>query len=692
MRNNKFRWLSALLTTVMVATAGVPAVSAKAAEITEPEAIGRAAKLADVVDTVAYQFDLPEGYVPVAAQSLSADSAVQGRDASYWAKYRSDYFLRSLTADEKEFFRRYEEVCNAVMNDTTTDIPLVDLDGEGWFSGIIQVDISGLNIGNHLTTTQLLYMFKLCNPQYIFVPNWWISPGYLTVYPEFCSAAYRAAAVNEFCDVMDGWLDQINAAGLPEQREKLAHDLVCDWTEYDYDAYYGYNDRMNWDQGAFSLIHDHLTVCAGYSAVSGCLLNATGLETLNVTGDGHAWNMVQLHNNWYLFDTTWDDGDNGGWDYMYYNRNGVEPNGSYVRGHSLENDYYANWEDSAPSQLLYSNCDPAHDSVSTSHEDPYFVDGNYRYFVSNGCTTYGVFSAEVVEALNGASEEDHPAYVEYQGKRYKVNYTPDATAQVKAFVRRLYNIFLDRTPESDEVEGWTNHLVTGALSAGEVAGGFIFSEEFCNRNLCTPHFLEYLYRGLFDRMPDEDGYNGWVLLINDGYCRERVAQGFLTSPEFIDLCESFGVNPGTGLAAVPTYGTIQKAHCTIAGCGNEAPVVTLVVGLYNTVFGRTPAQEEIDFWVDMMAAHRPDVTARVMVNSFLNGQEYANLGRNNTEYVTDLYHAIFNREPDGSGLSDWVDRLDNQGWTREQVLNGFTSSQEFMDQCLRTGIEVGPEV
>ncbi len=171
MRNNKFRWLSALLTTVMVATAGVPAVSAKAAEITEPEAIGRAAKLADVVDTVAYQFDLPEGYVPVAAQSLSADSAVQGRDASYWAKYRSDYFLRSLTADEKEFFRRYEEVCNAVMNDTTTDIPLVDLDGEGWFSGIIQVDISGLNIGNHLTTTQLLYMFKLCNPQYIFVPN-----------------------------------------------------------------------------------------------------------------------------------------------------------------------------------------------------------------------------------------------------------------------------------------------------------------------------------------------------------------------------------------------------------------------------------------------------------------------------------------------------------------------------------------
>ncbi len=263
---------------------------------------------------------------------------------------------------------------------------------------------------------------------------------------------------------------------------------------------------------------------------------------------------------------------------------------------------------------------------------------------------------------------------------------------VKSFVARLYNIFLDREAAQEEINGWAGQLAAGEKTAGEVAAGFIFSPEFIDRNLCTQHFLEYLYRGLFDRAADADGFNGWTALINDGYSRERVAQGFLTSPEFYDLCESYSVNPGTGLANVPTYGTIQKAHCTIAGCGNEAPVVTLVVGLYDTVFGRTPAQEEIDFWVDLMAQHRSDVTARVMVNSFLNGEEYTNLNRNNTEYVADLYRAIFGREADESGLNDWVNRLENEGWTRERVLNGFTSSQEFMDQCLRTGIEVGPEV
>ena len=47
---------------------------------------------------------------------------------------------------------------------------------------------------------------------------------------------------------------------------------------------------------------------------------------------------------------------------------------------------------------------------------------------------------------------------------------------------------------------------------------------------------------------------------------------------------------------------------------------------------------------------------------------------------------------DEEGFSDWLNRLENLGWTRERVLNGFTGSQEFLDQCLRTGIEVGPEV
>ena len=143
---------------------------------------------------------------------------------------------------------------------------------------------------------------------------------------------------------------------------------------------------------------------------------------------------------------------------------------------------------------------------------------------------------------------------------------------------------------------------------------------------------------------------------------------------------------------VPELGTIQTAHCTIRNCPNEAPVVILVTGLYDTVFQRVPEQEEVDFWVGLMAIHRSDVTARVMVNSFLNGEEYANLNRDNGAYVTDLYHAIFNRDPDADGFNYWIDCMENKGYTREKVLNGFTGSQEFADQCHHAGIEIGEEI
>jgi hypothetical protein len=81
-----------------------------------------------------------------------------------------------------------------------------------------------------------------------------------------------------------------------------------------------------------------------------------------------------------------------------------------------------------------------------------------------------------------------------------------------------------------------------------------------------------------------------------------------------------------------------------------------------------------------------------MVNTFLNGEEYRNLNRDNGDYIRDLYHAIFGRDADEGGFNDWLNRLENLGWTREMVLNGFTGSPEFIDQCHHAGIEIGGEI
>ncbi len=266
---------------------------------------------------------------------------------------------------------------------------------------------------------------------------------------------------------------------------------------------------------------------------------------------------------------------------------------------------------------------------------------------------------------------------------------PVDDGQVSSFVTRMYEVFLDRTPDEEEVTFWTTLLDQGTQTAGEAAAGFIFSTEFSNRNMCNSHFLDYLYLGLFGRPADEEGKAGWLLLMDEGYSREMVAQGFLTSTEFYDLCDRYEVYAGRGMATVPKLGTIQKAHCTIEGCTVESPVRVMVVNLYDTVFGRVPSEEEVEFWVEIMASHNPDAPARVMVNTFLNGDEYATLDRDNGEYVTDLYMAIFGREPDEAGYNEWLSALENGTLTREGVLDMFIGSPEFIDQCHHAGIAVG---
>jgi hypothetical protein len=50
-----------------------------------------------------------------------------------------------------------------------------------------------------------------------------------------------------------------------------------------------------------------------------------------------------------------------------------------------------------------------------------------------------------------------------------------------------------------------------------------------------------------------------------------------------------------------------------------------------------------------------------------------------------LYEVLLDRNPDSSGLSNWVSYL-NAGYTREYIFNKFTISEEFQMLCSNYGI------
>lgn len=137
----------------------------------------------------------------------------------------------------------------------------------------------------------------------------------------------------------------------------------------------------------------------------------------------------------------------------------------------------------------------------------------------------------------------------------------EQNAGVTMFVWRCYKKVLGRDADVAGLNYWCEKIVTGAMGAGQVAYGFIFSEEFTNKNLNDVNYVKLLYEVFMDRQFDSAGLDDWVLHLSIGYSRYYVFLGFVYSTEFADICNSYGVSVGN-LASDTSYqpGSWSRHH------------------------------------------------------------------------------------------------------------------------------------
>ncbi|MBR6879745.1 MAG: DUF4214 domain-containing protein, partial [Clostridiales bacterium] len=173
-----------------------------------------------------------------------------------------------------------------------------------------------------------------------------------------------------------------------------------------------------------------------------------------------------------------------------------------------------------------------------SREDLFFGFANSKEFF-NLCGSYGITCG---------------CYI--KGKDFK------QTAKVNLFVERLYNVILGRSCDQGGMQDWSNRLSSGKISGAGAAYGFIFSEEYRNKNKSDSDFLEDLYMAFMGRSSDSNGKTYWQGMINSGKTDRDVFNGFTGSQEFMKICDSYGIVRGGDITTGQTSARAGRGENT----------------------------------------------------------------------------------------------------------------------------------
>lgn len=222
-----------------------------------------------------------------------------------------------------------------------------------------------------------------------------------------------------------------------------------------------------------------------------------------------------------------------------------------------------------------------------------------------------------------------------------------------AFIERFYLYILNRTPDPDGLDNWLN--VINTESGANVALGFFSSQEFTNLQLDNDDFVYILYNTLFDREPDQQGFYFWMAQLEAGSLRTMIVYGFLRSPEFANLANSFNVT---------AFNEDDESLFQINVFVNR---------FYHLVLDREPDETGFRNWTTHMSRGG---SGSDLARKFFRSPEFTGRQTTDDEFLDIAYRAFFDREADEAGKYSWLGVMES-GVSREEVVNGFIDSDEF---------------
>ncbi len=117
-------------------------------------------------------------------------------------------------------------------------------------------------------------------------------------------------------------------------------------------------------------------------------------------------------------------------------------------------------------------------------------------------------------------------------------------AKINLFVNRLYVTVFGRNGDKGGVNYWTEQLIYRKMDGAKVAYNFLFGPEYRNLVKTNTKFVNDLYSALMGRTVSVTSTNYWVQWLNEDAYDIDVFNGFISSPEFSDICTNYGITRG----------------------------------------------------------------------------------------------------------------------------------------------------
>ena len=115
-------------------------------------------------------------------------------------------------------------------------------------------------------------------------------------------------------------------------------------------------------------------------------------------------------------------------------------------------------------------------------------------------------------------------------------------------------------------------------------------------------------------------------------------------------------------------------------------ITDFVTRCYSLALQRDPDETGLNNWVESIK--RGERVGSSVVYWFIFSEEYLAQDKSDEEFVNDLYTMFLGRPADEEGYNTWCGLI-KQGWSRQQIFGGFANSVEFDRICSNSGITAG---